>query len=151
MLQFMIKTFPRLAMLTLPLLAGCHATGGSVGVKWGEPSPPRGGYERPMPPAHAPAHGRRAQHRQYRYYPSSSIYFDSDRGLYFYLSDGRWRISAELPYRLRVRLGDHVTVEAHAEEPWRDYKKHRAKYPPGLRKKGRGHPGKNNGKGPWED
>ena len=37
------------------------------------------------PPSHAPAHGYRAKH-QYHYYPANEIYFDSGRGIYFFLS-----------------------------------------------------------------
>lgn len=138
-------------VLFLPWLGACQNTGGSVGVEWGEPAPPPRPDSRPMPPAHAPAHGRRAQQREYRYYPRSGIYFDTSRGVYYYYSDGRWRVSVELPRRFRVRLGEHVTVEAHAEEPWRDYEEHRRKYPPGLRKKDRGHPGQGRGLEPWEE
>ncbi|MDZ7660984.1 hypothetical protein [Thiohalophilus sp.] len=136
--------------LMLPLLGGCQGTGGSVGVDWGEPAPPPP-ESRPMPPAHAPAHGRRAQQREYRYYPRSGIYFDNGRGVYFYYSDGRWQVSAELPRRFRVRLGDYVTVEADVERPYRDYPKHRAKYPPGLRKKGPDHPGNKHRGYPGQD
>ncbi|MDZ7805427.1 hypothetical protein [Thiohalophilus sp.] len=131
--------------LFLPWLGACQNTGGSVGGEWGEPSPVSRADSRPGPPAHAPAHGRRAQQREYRYYPRSGIYFDTDRGVYFYYSDGRWRVSAELPRRFRLRLGEHITLEAHSQEPWRDYQEHRRKYPPGLRKTGRDHPGQGRG------
>jgi len=128
-----------LGAVLLPLLGGCQGSGGSIGVEWGDaPSPPEARQGR-LPPDHAPAHGRRAQQREYQYYPHSNVYFDSGRGIYFYLADGQWQISVELPRRYRVRLGEYVMVEADREKPYRDYKKHRAKYPPGLRKKGRGH------------
>ncbi len=94
-----------------------------MGAEWGEPVPPPRPGSRPMPPAH----GRRAQQQEYRYYPRSGIYFDTGQGLYFYYSDGHWRISTELPRRFRLRLGEHVTVEAPAEEPWHDYQEHRRK------------------------
>lgn len=152
MVSFNNKTGMLLAALLLPLLGGCQGTSGNVGVGWGDPKPPpREADERPMPPAHAPAHGRRAQaregYRHYRYYPSVGVYFDSERGVYFYYSDDRWQVSVELPRRFRARLGDSVTVEAHAGEPYRDYRKHRAKYPPGQRKKNK-HGNNGQGKGP---
>ncbi len=89
--------------------------------------------------------------REYRYYPRSGVYFDSQRGVYFYLSDDRWRVSVDLPRRYRVRLGDYVMVEGHMDEPYRDYDQHRSKYPPGLRKKRDGHPGKGRGRDKWDD
>lgn len=143
----------KITLLGLALaLGGCQGTGGSVGVEWGEPSPGPGPRAENMPPPHAPAHGRRAQHREYRYYPRSGVYFDSERGAYFYFSDGEWRVSVELPRHYRARLGDYVMVEAHVDEPYRDYKKHRAKYPPGQSKKGPDHPSNNGrGKDKWSE
>ncbi|MDH5407857.1 MAG: hypothetical protein OEY00_04540 [Gammaproteobacteria bacterium] len=41
------------------------------------------------PPAHAKAHGYRKK-RMYHYYPGAQVYFDSGRGLYFYLSVCFW-------------------------------------------------------------
>jgi hypothetical protein len=84
--------------------------------------------------------------RQYRYYPRNGIYFDSKRGVYFYLSGDNWQVSVELPQRYRTHLGGYVMIEADAEAPYHDYDKHRAKYPPGQSKKG-DHPGKGKGNG----
>jgi hypothetical protein len=149
-LKTMIRT-TGLVIIALPLLAACQGTGGSVGVDWGEEPPPPPGrgpgpHAENMPPPHAPAHGRRAQMRQYRYYPRNGIYFDSKRGVYFYLSGDNWQVSVELPQRYRTHLGGYVMIEADAEAPYHDYDKHRAKYPPGQSKKG-DHPGKGKGNG----
>lgn len=92
--------------------------------------PPPGG-----PPPHAPAHGyRRQQMYAYRYYPAAQVYFALDRRAYFYYDAGSWRMSVSLPYELRIRLGDHVVIEMDSDRPFRDFDKHRAKYPPGKYK-----------------
>ena len=81
------------------------------------------------PPAHAPAHGYRAKH-QYRYYPSRSVYYDTGRGLYFYLKGSSWEIGASLPSGLRVGLGDYVSMELDTDKPYIHHKEHANKYPP---------------------
>lgn len=144
-------------MMTVFSLTACKTTGGAIGVEWGKHSKPHHGQEHAdrMPPAHAPAHGRRAQHR-YHYYPSSEIYFDIDRKVYFYLSGDGWKISATLPHRLRIGLGDHVSMELETDKPYQEHKKHKGKYPPGLArkngKKNKGNRGRGNSKGKgWHD
>jgi hypothetical protein len=90
--------------------------------------------ERKGPPAHAPAHGYRAKYKYY-YYPSCSIYFDIDRKVYFYLSGENWEMRAELPSSLKVKLGDHLTLELETDKPYINHKEHQKKYPPGQQKK----------------
>jgi hypothetical protein len=75
------------------------------------------------PPAHAPAHGYRAKH-QYRYYPSSSVYYDTGRRLYFYLKGDNWEVGASLPNSLRVGLGDSVSIELDTDKPFTHYAEH---------------------------
>lgn len=123
----------------------CSTTGGNVYV--GEEPPPPAGPHYPGdrhsradrhpgsgPPSHAPAHGYRAKHN-YNYYPEVSVYFDIDRNVYFYQEGDRWRISAHLPDHIRVRVGDHVVITMDSDRPYRDYRYHKAKYPPGQMKK----------------
>ena len=69
------------------------------------------------PPAHAPAHGYRAKHK-YRYYPSCSVYYDSDRRIYFYLKGDYWEIGTSLPTHLRLGLGDFVNIELDTDKPY---------------------------------
>ena len=98
------------------------------------------------PPPWAPAHGYRAKHR-YNYYPSSYVYFDIDRILYFYLSAGQWRVSASLPADIRIEVGESVVLEMDTDTPYRyhtDVVKH---YPPGQAKKMQKDNGKGKGKG----
>jgi hypothetical protein len=94
------------------------------------------------PPSHAPAHGYRAKY-QYRYYPSSNIYFDVDRKLYFFLQGGNWEFAASLPFNLIPKLGSHVSIEMEIERPYLFNKEHRTKYSPGQVKKQKKHKWKN--------
>jgi hypothetical protein len=88
------------------------------------------------PPPHAPAHGYRAKHHyKYRYYPSRSVYFDTGRGLYFYLKGRNWEVGASLPSNLRVGLGDSVSIELDTDKPYIYHADHVKKYPPGKMKK----------------
>ena len=86
------------------------------------------------PPAHAPAHGYRAKHH-YRYYPSSRVYHDAERGIYFYLKGDNWEVGASLPGSLRVGLGDSVSLELDTDKPYLYHDDHVKKYPPGKMKK----------------
>ena len=79
------------------------------------------------PPPHAPAHGYRAKH-QYRYYPSSSVYYDTGRGLYFYLKGDNWEVGASLPGNFRVGLGDSVSIELDTDKPYLQHAEHVKKY-----------------------
>ena len=81
------------------------------------------------PPAHAPAHGYRAKH-QYRYYPSSNVYKDTERGVYFYLKGEKWEVGASLPLPLREGLGDSVSFELETDKPYIHHADHVKQYPP---------------------
>lgn len=120
-------------------LAGCVTTGGEMAVGWGSPQE-RHHQARPVkrhgPPAHAPAYGYRAKHA-YWYYPDSYVYFDTYRGVYFYLEDDNWRVSVSLPRYLQVSLGDHVTIEMDTDKPYTQFDYDRKKFPPGHMKKDR--------------
>jgi len=134
--SFIKMTKPMIFSAWLALiLTGCHTTSGGISVDWGGDRHRQVENEK-MPPAHAPAYGRRAQqHYSYHYYPDVEVYFDTGRGVYFYLSDGDWRVSAALPQRLRVRLGEHVSIEMDSDKPYSKHAAHRDKYPPGQLKK----------------
>ena len=112
------------------MMSACHEFGGGVRG----PAPYH--HDATLPPAHAPAHGRRAQYRYY-YYPEARFYFDIGRNLYFYLdSRGNWSVSAKLPpYLLQYRHGPHVELEMDIDTPYHRYHEHRKKYPPGQVKK----------------
>lgn len=91
-------------------------------------------HKKKGPPAHAPAHGYRAKY-QYRYFPSRSVYFDTGRGLYFYLKGNNWEVGVSLPSSLRVELGDSVSIELDTDKPYIYHADHVKKFPPGQMKK----------------
>jgi len=91
-------------------------------------------YKKKGPPTHAPAHGYRAKH-QYRYYPSHSVYYDTDRRLYFYIKGENWEVGASLPNHIRIGLGDSVNIELESDKPYIYHSEHVKKYPPGQMKK----------------
>ncbi len=119
--------------------------GGSFSVQWGKGSESDNRevakkHKKQGPPAHAPAHVYRAKH-QYRYYPSRSVYYDTGRGLYFYLKGDNWEVGASLPGSLRVGLGDAVSIELETDKPYIHHAEHIKKYPSKQfkqKKKGKG-------------
>jgi len=82
---------------------------------------------------HARAHKRRGKHH-YHYYPSSSVYYDRDRRLYFYLSQARWEAGSSLPRSIRAGLGDYVKLELNTGMPYTYHADHYKQYPPGKKK-----------------
>ncbi len=112
-----------LGALSLVFLTGCevvdgYALGGSYPATY-----------TPAPPAHAPAHGRRRQHRYY-YYPEAEFYFDIERNMYFFLnSAGRWEFSVYLPLHLRPHLRHrYVEIEMDIDRPYLRHRIYRRKY-----------------------
>jgi len=111
------------------LLTGCTRTTVAVGD-----AP---GY-RHGPPPWAPAHGYRAKYT-YRYYPSLQVYYDINRGIYFYHSERRWRTSHMFPVYYHSRPRDTVILHMTTGRPYKYHKDVVKRYPPGqARGKGRG-------------
>ena len=126
------KIFIVLSISFIFLLTGCQGMGIQVGGGTGSgPSP---SYKEDGPPPWAPAHGKRAKYT-YRYYPSSRVYFDTGRGLYFYYRDGKWQVSASIPVSVRFNVGNYVTVEMDSDKPYEYAHEVEKKYPPGQLKK----------------
>jgi hypothetical protein len=120
------------------VLCGCHGSRVTIG------SHPTYEAKSQGPPPWAPAHGYRAKHR-YHYYPSSSIYFDVGRGLYFYYEGGDWRVSASLPVAIHIDINEYVTLEMDTDRPYEFHSDVTKRYPPGQLKK----MGKAKGKRKW--
>jgi len=120
------------------MLAGC--AGGRVVVGDSPPPPGPPAYEK-GPPPWAPAHGYRAKY-QYRYYPSSYVYYDTGRGLYFYYEGGDWRVGVSLPSHIHIAVGDYVTLEMDTDRPYRYHSDVVKRYPPGQAKDKGGGKGK---------
>lgn len=138
--DIMIKLMISLSCVFFILsFSACKTIGGGVHIGWGPDSEscyPTGSKKvgKGGPPPHAPAHGHRAKYT-YRYYPSSCIYFDASRKVYFSLEGGDWTVSAFLPQEVRLQLGDYVTIEVDTDKPYTRFEEHRRKYPPGQLKK----------------
>ena len=132
-----IKIILTIGLSFLLMTVGCRSAKVMVGKhpSYHHDPPLKGG-----PPPWAPAHGYRAKHR-YLYYPSSYVYFDIGRKLYFYYSVGEWRVSATLPAEICIDVGHYVTLEMDIDKPYKFHQDVVKKHPPGHLKhkhKGKG-------------
>lgn len=135
------------------MLAGCATDGRGphvgVGVSVGSTAPPPVivGAPRGGPPPWAPAHGRRAQEAQYRYYyyPASDVYLNVATGSYFYLNGGSWQVAMALPSTVILDSSNYVSLELETDRPYLYYEEHRVKYKGHGRSHGQGH-GRGHGK-----
>ncbi len=74
----------------------------------------------------------RPHHRvvyKYWYYPAIEVYYDPYRRVYFYVKDGVWFYSYELPPYLYPHLGYYVTLDMWTPWPYR-YHRHVHRYHP---------------------
>jgi hypothetical protein len=124
---------------------GCQGTGVVI-EKGPSPGPSSETYEiGGGPPPWAPAHGYRAKHR-YRYYPSSRVYYEKERGAYFYYKNGEWQVSVSLPSSIQIDVDNYVDLEMDTDRPYEWDHEVVKKYPPGQLKKKK----KMKGKSKWE-
>jgi hypothetical protein len=134
---FKIPLIVLAAVLFLFSMSTVCIAGGSFTFKWGKDKEPENNQvkhtykhkKKGGPPSHAPAHGYRAKH-QYRYYPSSNVYKDTERGLYFYLKGDKWEVGASLPLPFREGLGESVSFELETDKPYIHHGEHVKQYPP---------------------
>ena len=120
-----------LSLLVCTVLIGCKSAGVTIGTS-NRPSPGvRGG-----PPPHAPAHGYRRKFG-YDYYPDQHVYYARDRGTYFWLQGENWKMGVELPSRIALNLGGHVSIELGTKTPYEQHDAVAKKHPG----KGRGNSG----------
>jgi len=124
--------FALVAVTSLILSVGCK--GGKVIIEDRPPGQYRGPAVKKGPPPWAPAHGHRAKYR-YRYYPSSYVYFDVGRRLYFYYDAGTWQVAVSLPSRVQIDFNDYVTLEMGTDRPHEYHAEVVKRYPPGQQKK----------------
>ena len=122
-------------VITLSLalfFTGCQGT--RVVIQNEPPSKPPPAHKKGGPPPWAPAHGYRAKHR-YHYYPSSRVYYERERGTYFYYKDGEWRVSVSLPSYVRIDVHEYVLLEMDSDKPYEYDHEVIKRYPPGQLKK----------------
>jgi len=113
-----------LALAWCILLVGCGSPK-SVGVRIGNPEEPgyRVAHKHHGPPPHAPAHGYRKKFAYY-YYPTTNVYYDRSRKVYFYLSGRNWQVSVSLPSSLRVDVNEAVSLELTTDRPYLENDRH---------------------------
>src|SRR6185436_16268263 len=68
--------------------------------------------------------------RPYRYYPAVFVYFDADRGLYFFPLNKKWTTAPEIPESFKLETRKFVTIQVASEKPYLLNKAHRKLYPP---------------------
>ena len=66
----------------------------------------------------------------YRYFPSSFVYFNIDRGIYFYLSEGKWVNSYSLPQAIPIDRDAHVILKMIIDKPYMFHEDVVKKHPP---------------------
>jgi hypothetical protein len=66
----------------------------------------------------------------YRYYPSCSVYYDTNRKLYYYLQDGCWKIFSYLPRTFNRELGYSVKLNMDTDKPYIYFHNHIRQFPP---------------------
>jgi len=132
-IKFNLTIFSFYLILILALSA-CNGAGTGFHLSLTKGSVPHKGkkVKKHAPPDHAKAYGRRAKY-DYRYYPDAQVYFDIHRKVYFYLDGRGWKMSVTLPNK--IKLAGHVTIGMDTDKPYKDFKKHKAKHPPGHTKK----------------
>lgn len=65
---------------------------------------------------------------EYRYYPSTRVYYDVNRKVYFYLKGDKWRVSGNLPSGIRLRFQNYVTIQMDNDRPYMEHFEHKRKY-----------------------
>ena len=96
-------------------------------------------YDRPYGPGyvrHAPPPASMVYY-DYWYYPDAQVYFDTNRRVYFYLSNQRWVETKVLPPSWRSRLHGYVPIHSRNARPYIEYREHTRKYPPRYREEHR--------------
>jgi hypothetical protein len=108
-----------LLMLPFLFLSGCRTTTGTL---IGNTSPGASAYGNPAK-------------NQYRYYPYDRVYFDEQRKVYYYNSEGNWQMSVSLPSSIRITVDDFVKLDMDTDKPYEYHNDVVRKYPPGQEKK----------------
>jgi hypothetical protein len=103
-----------LLVLSVLLVTGCH--GAHVQSRSPTTPPPSPHARRSGPPPHAPAHGYRRKFA-YTYYPGANVYHASDRGVYFWIESGSWKVGARLPSSVRLDAAEGIAVELDTDTP----------------------------------
>lgn len=85
---------------------------------------------------HSTTHGHRAGGKPrhvFRYYPSSQVYYDLKRKVYYYQRKGQWLQARALPKYIRLHKQKSVNIRMSSTVPYTNHKEHKKKYPPEKR------------------
>ncbi len=113
------------ALSFLLLCSGC-VSGGNTGR--GTAQSAASNVRNHVKPAWTNADGKRSKFI-YKYFPSSGIYYDVGRGLYFYYFDGLWTESIYIPPDISADMGDFVSLEIDSDTPYIYNEEVKKKYP----------------------
>ena len=69
------------------------------------------------------------QKRRYRYYPDVNVYFEPDRKVWFFPSNGGWKSQRKLPRDYNNRLGKWKDLELDTDEPYKYNREHKGQQP----------------------
>jgi hypothetical protein len=125
--KFWLKVGTKLICVAIAfsmLAIGCSSPR-SVGIRIGDSDGRdyRVVHKQPGPPPHAPAHGYRKKFA-YQYYPTTNVYYDRSRGIYFYLSGRDWQMAVSLPSSIRIDIDEAVSLELETDRPYTENAKH---------------------------
>ena len=67
----------------------------------------------------------------YYYYPSSTVYYDVRRGLYFFAEQQGWLAAVRLPDYVKLNWHEAVCIESALDRPYLELQSHWMRYPPG--------------------
>lgn len=104
-----------------------HYPPGPVAVVQEAPGPPPVSVETTGPPPWSPA--ARGPVYRYRYYPAAFVYFNMDRGVYFYQSGAQWIESPDLPANIGENLGVSVLLQMNTVRPYVYHSEVMQRYP----------------------
>ncbi len=66
----------------------------------------------------------------YRYYPLCTVYYDTNRKLYYYLENGSWKIFSFLPRNFSRKLDYYVKLNMDTDKPYIYFDNHIRQFPP---------------------
>ncbi|MEZ4527048.1 MAG: hypothetical protein R2941_14115 [Desulfobacterales bacterium] len=69
----------------------------------------------------------------YRYYPNAGVYYDTDRKVYHYPMEGKWRTDPHLPNSFHIRKNEGIPITIDTDKPYTRHHEISQKYP-GVKK-----------------
>lgn len=105
-----------------------------LGTPAKEKAPPPEVIKKSPPLPWEPAKGQKAKFT-YRYFPASSVYFNIERGIFFYRSSDKWIDSYSLPSTVPINQDQYVILRMMTGKPYTFHKDVVKRYPPDWQRK----------------